>query len=337
MENKNKIWDIIFNFLKSAFKKSLKTFWFVMKIIIPIHFILTLFVYLDILKYIVIPFAPLMALFGLPGEAALAIISSNLLTPIAGLSIVTSIPGFTVKQLTVLGIMTLISHALVAESAVLKGIGVPIKRSVIIRVCGMIIFGLLFSLIIGNKLDSPIKTTSQNNDEIIKLSFESWNTFWTWFKELLISFGNKIWGSLKTIGPMIFYLTFGIEFLKVTKILDHINFILHFFTKPLGISRSGTIPLFVGMFFGITYGASVIMQSYENNEMTKDDILIISLFVCLSHAIIEDTIYYVNAGANIWYLLIIRILLTYVITFIYNKFVLKRKPKEEIVEITNNI
>ncbi len=331
-----KICLFIYDVLKKTIKKSIKTIWFMMKIIIPINFLLTLFIYLDILKYIVMPFVPLMNLFGLPGEAALAIVSANLLTPFGALTIAQSIPNFTVKQITVLGIMALISHALIAECAVLKGIGVPFKKSVTIRIVAMILFGIAFNLIIGNHMNEVITSDTIDSNSIAVLSFDSFSVFYTWFKEMFMAFLLKVWNSFKSIAPMILYITLAIEFFKASKLLDKINNILYIFTKPLGISKSSTIPLFIGMLFGITYGASVIFQSYENNEMSKRDVLIVSLFICLSHSVIEDTIYFVSAGANIWFLLVIRIAVTYLVTFLYYQIIIKRKERK-ILNINSSL
>ena len=109
-----------------------------------------------------------------------------------------------------------------------------------------------------------------------------------------------------------------IEILKVIKVLDFLNKILYYLTKPLGISKSASMPLLIGFLAGITYGAGAIIASYNNGDMNKKDVILVSTFLCLCHAILEDTLLFATIGAIGWLVALIRFILAIVVTLIVN-------------------
>jgi len=117
----------------------------------------------------------------------------------------------------------------------------------------------------------------------------------------------------------------ALEILKALKVLDWLNKILYFFTKHLGITPKASTPLLIGILLGITYGAGAILASYTNKEMTKKDVVLVGVFLCLCHAIIEDTLLFVSFGAVGWLIVIIRFIVASVVTWLINLFY---HPKE---------
>ena len=98
---------------------------------------------------------------------------------------------------------------------------------------------------------------------------------------------SLFWMLLK-IAIIIAVIMVALEILKALKVLDWLNKILYFFTKHLGITPKASTPLLIGILLGITYGAGAILASYTNKEMTKKDVVLVGVFLCLCHAIIED-------------------------------------------------
>ncbi len=146
-------------------------------------------------------------------------------------------------------------------------------------------------------------------------------------KEFIISF---IIPTFLSLGQMLLKIVliitivmFAIEILKAFKILDWLNKKLFFFSKHLGISTSASFPLLVGMMIGITYGAGVILISYKNGEMSKKDVILVSVFLCLAHALFEDILLFVALGAKGLIVLISKLLIASSITFITNLLITK--------------
>jgi len=317
---------IFFRTLVVGLKNTLKIAWFITKIVVPITFIVKLLQHLDLLQYIAFIFEPLMKLFGLPGEAALVILTSNFINIYGGLAVLANL-SFTTKQINVLAIMILFSHSMLLETAVIKGLGIPKYKQILVRVGASIFAGIVLNLVIGNSMSEVIVGVGGLTSNYVGFSIESWPLFWLWVKDLFIDFGLASFNSLKPMIVIISFVLIGIEFLKATKVIDHLNNFLHKGTRFLGIRKEATTPLFVGIFVGIVYGAGSIMLSYKNNEMDKKDVLLVSLFLCLAHAIVEDTLLFGNVGANIWIILVGRLGFAILMVSILNKIIIHRKRK----------
>lgn len=138
--------DIKITFL-NGLKSGLNTTWLLSKIIIPVYFIVTLFKYTGILNWISIKFAPIMGIFGLPGEAALALVSGNLINLFAALSVIANLT-LTTKQVTILAIMLSFSHSLFMETAVAKKTGISVIIVLMIRFSLAILSGIILNMVI---------------------------------------------------------------------------------------------------------------------------------------------------------------------------------------------
>jgi spore maturation protein SpmB len=103
---------------KQGIAKGISTFLRLCFIIVPV------FVSIEILKLTPLldlasqKLRPFMILFGLPGEAALSLISGAFVNIYAGLAAAAGL-NLTVRQLTILAVMLGISHSQIAESAVM--------------------------------------------------------------------------------------------------------------------------------------------------------------------------------------------------------------------------
>ncbi len=124
---------------------------------------------------------------------------------------------------------------------------------------------------------------------------------------------------------IIFLVMLLLETLKAFKILNKINNVTYKLTKHLGISPSANFSLLVGLIIGISYGAGAIINSYKNKEMTKKDVLLVSVFLSICHAIVEDTFLFAKIGANWVVLVFVRLIVAIAITYATNKIY---KPKE---------
>ncbi len=83
-----------------------------------------------------------------------------------------------------------------------------------------------------------------------------------------------------------------------------------------GISGNGLIPLLTGIIIGITYGAGVIIHSIHSTDIGKKEAFLILLYLSLCHAIIEDTLIFVVIGANGLVLVVVRLFLATLLTYL---------------------
>ena len=142
---------------ESIFFKARNTSVWIIKIIVPASFIVTLLQYYGVVDIIAGVFTPLFKYLGLDGQASIVYFSSVLLPLYAPISIIGTL-ALDLRQTTILALMCLISHNLIVECSVQKLIGMPAYISAPLRICTAIVGGFLLNCILPDNL-SEIKTS----------------------------------------------------------------------------------------------------------------------------------------------------------------------------------
>lgn len=89
--------------------------------------------------------------------------------------------------------------------------------------------------------------------------------------------------------------------------------------RPIGFRPSALFPLLTGIIFGIAYGAGVLIPQARSGELDRQQIFLITAFLGICHAIIEDTLLFVAVGANGWMIVITRFVAALVFVFLLSK------------------
>jgi hypothetical protein len=82
----------------------------------------------------------------------------------------------------------------------------------------------------------------------------------------------------------------------------------------LTLPPEAVFPLMAGMFFGIVLGSALIIDYAREGYLKKRDLLLIGIFLSISHSIVEDTFIFAVFGANSLVILVTRTILAIVIT-----------------------
>jgi len=104
----------------------------------PVYLIVAILKMTPLLDWISRLFEPFMKYFGLPGGAALALVTGNLVNIYAALAIVAGLE-MNVRQVTLIGLILGISHSQIMESAIVS----KMKAKTYIITPARIIIGLL--------------------------------------------------------------------------------------------------------------------------------------------------------------------------------------------------
>jgi hypothetical protein len=115
-----------------------------------------------------------------------------------------------------------------------------------------------------------------------------------------------------------------IELMREYKIIDKISKFLKPITNFLKISEKGAFPLTVGLIFGLSYGAGVIIQSAKDDNIDRKTLIVVSVYLSAAHAIFEDTLLFMAVGANGIYLLSIRLIFAFAISLLISKMIDKK-------------
>jgi len=137
--------------IREGFRQGLHSFYALLKVMAPVYIGIALLRELKILGLLAGIFAPFMKYFGLPGEAALVIVSGwtvNLYAAIAALAGL----GFSARDVTILAIMLGISHSLFMETAIVSQMKARPWLILLERVFVSLAAGLLVNLVLPKTL-----------------------------------------------------------------------------------------------------------------------------------------------------------------------------------------
>lgn len=135
------------NTLKRGLMSGLNITWELSKIMVPIYFIVTFLKYTPVISWISNLFAPVMNLFGLPGEAAIVLVMGNAVNLYAAVGAMASL-ALSIKEISILAIMLSFCHSLLVETALAKKIGLSAIKVIAVRVALAVVSGLVFNILL---------------------------------------------------------------------------------------------------------------------------------------------------------------------------------------------
>jgi spore maturation protein SpmB len=130
---------------RKGFADGVKTFLTLLKVIIPVFAVVKVLEYTPVIKWISLAGDPLMRFVGLPGEAALAVVTGMLFNFYAALGIIMAL-GLSAWQITIMAVMLSCCHELVLESVVIKKTGISAWPILSIRLFTAFAAGALMKL-----------------------------------------------------------------------------------------------------------------------------------------------------------------------------------------------
>lgn len=264
-------------------KKGWSSFVWMCKIVIPLSFLITLLRWTGWLNYLDFLLNPLTRLINLPPEAALPIISGMLINLYAAIAIITVVP-FTVEQMTLIAIFTLIAHNLIMEGIIQHKSGINIAKATLVRIIAAIIAVLIVSRFLGDTSQSVVVPASL--------------TIQTPFLDVLKGWAMGMIGLLSKI----FGIIMGIMIiLGCLKALGWIEYLLKFF-RPLmrifGLSDRTAMMFMAAILFGLFYGGAVIVEESKKEACTKEELEYLHISIGINHSMVEDPALFTVLGLN---------------------------------------
>jgi hypothetical protein len=294
--------------------KGFKTVYMLGKIMMPIYIIINILKYTPIIIWISNFFAPLMGLLGLPGEASIILVLGNFLNLYAAIGAMKSL-SLTGVEITTIALFLSFSHSLFVESAVSKKVGIKVSVAIALRITMGLMAAFVFYRISGAQ---SVSTVSQNPGALMPILGDK-----TYFGVVLEGVMGSIY-SILSIAKIVIPLMLILEISKDAKIIDKIADYTGAPIRYLGLSKESSFPMFIGIVFGLSYGAGVIVNSINEGNISKRDTYLLLIFLNLCHAIFEDTLIFVEVGANGWVLAIPRIIVSCIVTMIVSKIILSK-------------
>lgn len=289
--------------IRRGLQSGLSTTWKLGRVIFPITLLLTVAQETVLMEWVAGLFSPVLGLLGLPGEAALVLASGYLLNLYAAIGAILSLE-LTVKEVFTLALMLSFAHTLPVETAVCRAVGVPVWYTLSVRL------GLSF-------LSAAVMRVAWQGGEQLA------RTVWLPPIAELAGPGEILLVALQTaaagvlqLAVIVFPLMLIIQVLKETGFLERLTRSMRWLTRPLGLTPAAGLPLMAGIFFGLAFGAGVILDSAREGNVTRKDLYLLVLFLSGSHAVVEDTLIFLPTGISVWPLLVLRLLTALLLTML---------------------
>ena len=279
---------------RTTFKRTIDTAWFLIKIMVPVSLAVELLGWSGLLQKIALVMAPLMKILGLPGEAALVYISGALLNNYSAIAVMSSM-NLTIHDATILAFMSLVSHNLIVETAVMKSIGSSAVKMVTLRVGTAIIGGLLLNLLLP---------ASFREIKLFASSSIAQSAFWPLMASWAIS-------TLKLVGRIILYilvLMFIQTLLEQFNLMERLSRWLGWLMQIFGLEPSMSFLWIVANVVGYTYGAGIIKAARGDGHMTVQEGDLFNHHAAITHSLFEDTVLFSAISLPVIWLLVPRII-----------------------------
>ena len=130
---------------KNGFANGLKTSFLLLKVIIPVFALIKVLEHTPVIGWISQFCDPLMRFVGLPGEAALAVVTGMFLNYYAAIGIIIAL-GLTAWQITIIAVILTCCHELVLETAIIKKTGIRAGPILGIRLATALGAGVILNL-----------------------------------------------------------------------------------------------------------------------------------------------------------------------------------------------
>ncbi len=116
-------------------------------------------------------------------------------------------------------------------------------------------------------------------------------------REFLLGSWELLWMMLVIIVPIMVIL----ELTEGTRAFKKLTHGWAYIMRPLGLSEETAAATLVGFLFGLAYGGGVIVRDARRGTLGRRQIFLMSLFLSMVHAIVEDSLILIAVGASaIW-------------------------------------
>ncbi len=301
-ENPGKKWRRIR--WREGARSGLRTTWELGRIIFPVTLVVSVLQYTALYDVLLSGLTPVMALLGLPNEAAVPLALGNLLNLYAAIGAILTME-LTVKQVFILALMLSFSHSLPVEAAVCRRIGVSVDLVVGFRVAlAVVAAGAVNLLWSGGGQTAryglaPVSETEPSG----------------WVEILLGALQSATVGVFQ-LALIVFPVMMVIQVLKDLGALEWFAAKVRPLMRPFGVASHGAVTMAGGLIFGLAFGAGVILEQVREQSFTKRELTLMILFLCACHAVIEDTLIFIPLGINVLPLLLIRLLAAVALTLL---------------------
>ncbi len=304
--------------------RSQKLFITLMKVMLPVMIIVRIAEEFGAIKVASDLLTPVMSLIGLPAEAGLIWATCALVSMYGAVGAFIGLSAhldMTVAQLSALCAMMLFAHGLPVEQAIVKRAGASLIATTALRVGAAIGYGALVTWVsnMTGWLSEPVDFSWMAGSTVSETAsgLAGWGDWVVQtVKSLVVSFA------------VITALLVVLDVMKFTGLTDKFTLALSPILRVSGLSRDVAPVTTIGVLLGLTFGGALIIDDARKNNYPPRTLFLSLSWLSLSHSLIEDTAIMLALGADIWVVLVGRVILTLIIIALLARLTIRwdRKP-----------
>jgi hypothetical protein len=291
---------------QKALKPAFTTARFLLCIMIPVSFVVLILDYSGILYYIGRFLGPMMHYLGLPGEAALAFISSIFINIYSALAVIETL-NLTGRELTILATMSLLAHNFFVECTVMKKTGSSLIKMVFLRLFSALLAGWVLHFILPAELGRPVHGAQAAGPGLLATHTIGLNlaglpaVLKAWLIETLFSVLR------------IFLIILGVMFIQ--KLLDEFGIMRLLGRVMAPLMQVFGLPEHTGYLWmvinvvGLAYGSAVLIEEVDTGAVSKTDADLFNHYAGLSHSHLEDNLLFMSIGVPFFWAAIPRLVM----------------------------
>lgn len=282
--------------VRDAIPSAIKSARFLLSIMIPVSLGVTLLKYAGILEILAGHMDPLFKLAGLPGDAAIVFITSICLNIYSAIAVISTIP-FTVRELTILALMCLISHSYFIETAIQRKTGSSALKMITVRFIYSFAGAALLNYLMPEGSAAPVTASAAVPQSAgLAAILRGWAS-----------------NSLILIAEILILITLLMimqRMLEEFGIIDRMSKLFAPVMKLLGLPESVTFLWIVAYTLGLAYGSAIMIEESEKGRLSREDADLLNHHIAISHSLLEDTLLFVAIGVPAAWIIFPRIFLS---------------------------
>jgi len=267
---------------------------------LPLGLAVSLLQHWGVIAWLTPLLTPAFSLVGLPGESAVVFISSILLNIYAAIAVIATLP-MTMREVTILALMCLISHNMVIETT--------IQRKAGSSALGMGLLRLTASFIAAAALNAMLPDLFGTGPTVQPVA--QFATLGAMLADWLV---RSFWLILK-ITVLITALMILQNLLKEFKVLDRLSAAGAPLMRIMGLTRNCSFLWFVAQILGLAYGAAILIESVRQKEIRLDEANLLNYHTAINHSLLEDTLLFVAIGVPVFWITVPRVVLAMLVVW----------------------
>lgn len=285
---------------KSAWPKTYRTTLWLLKIMLPVSFVVLFLQYFGVLDFLAQYLNPVFRYIGLPGASAIVFITGATVTTYASIAVLMTV-HLTLREATIVSIMICLCHALPVECAVTHKTGSSFFGMMILRIAMAFAAAFYLNWVLPAYSQPFAFSMPVSASPTLSALLSGWCV-----------------SSVKLILMMLFiiYVLMVIQQMLVTyHLIRPISRPLEPLMRVFGLPRHTAYLWVVGNVLGISYGSAVMNDLLGSGEISKDEANEMNYHLSMNHSLLEDTSVFGAIGIGIGWIISTRLLFALIVVW----------------------